>query len=79
MALHEVDLKDTYIKGDRHYCADMVNQFIESNMLAAEVDIAEGAEPHTFRSRIYCVIKRLGLKDTIKVRLIKNKVYLIKA
>lgn len=78
MALHEVDISSTYIKGDRHYCSDMVNEFIESDMSAAEVDIPEWVKPDHLRNRLYNVVKRLGLTDKIKVRMTNKRVYLIK-
>lgn len=78
MALHEVDISNTYIKGDRHYCSDMVNEFIENDMSAAEVDVPNGVTASNFRANVYNVIKRKNMADTIKVRMANKRVYLIK-
>lgn len=78
MALHEVDISSTYVKGDRHYCSDMVNEFIESDMSAAEIDVPDGVTAPHFRANVYNVIKRKNMADTIKVRMANKRVYLIR-
>ena len=75
MALHEVDIK---FIDKRTYTCKMLDEFVASDMAAAQVDVPEGWEPNKLRINLYNRIKGRELSNKFAVRMTGGKVYLLR-
>ena len=79
MALHEVD--PTTVGNNSDYLRAMIDEFLESDMKMALVDLPEGANPDRWRTNFFRIINSKKANPeykNIKTRIVDRKFYFIK-